>query len=144
MPAAEIYPVLASGMSGQGDNRDCSQGGGQQSDPAGGLEAVHFRHLQVHEHQIEGCFFTDHGQSGSAVGDGGNLHPKLFEQGGGKYLVDRLILGEKDLHPCEDRLINMLQGGLAMRFFEAFAGSGGLAEDADEPEDRSPPGELST
>ncbi len=60
------------------------------------LEAVHFGHLHVHEHQVEHIRFERFDGLAAVVGDG-HAVASFFEQAGGEPLVHNVVLGDQNV-----------------------------------------------
>ena len=63
-----MLAVALHGVGGQRDDRDRRRRAGERADAAGGGQAVHARHLDVHDHEVEAAA-ADRGQRRLAVGD---------------------------------------------------------------------------
>jgi hypothetical protein len=63
-------------------------------DDGSGFEAVHLRHLHIHQHHVEGSAI-ERCRSQEPVCSDGHLVPMLLEHAGGDLLVD----GLRDVEP---------------------------------------------
>ncbi len=64
------------------------------ADPACRLEAIHDRHLAVHQHDVE-VLPAHAGQALGAIVGHRDLQPQLAEHGLGHALVDRVVLDQQ-------------------------------------------------
>jgi hypothetical protein len=64
------------------------------TDERGRLKAIYYRHLNIHENDVEPLLRR---QSHSLLAAAGNLHPVsvFFEKSGCQFLVDGIVLGQK-------------------------------------------------
>jgi len=85
-------------VGGHGDDGQCLEAS-VGSEPGGRLVAVHFRHLEIHQHQVERGWLRSAGQDLNGFASVVRyLHrgPLTFKQLGSDLLVDLVILGQKD------------------------------------------------
>ena len=92
-----LVTVIGQRVSGQGDDGTVVAFAAER---AGGLIPVHFRHLHVHEDQIEGL-----GQGSldgeDPIGNHLDLGAGLVEQGLDESLIVRAILGDQNSDPFQ-------------------------------------------
>ena len=65
-------------------------------DRGGRLEAVHLRHLHVHQHGVERLAVVQGRQRLAAVADDHDLMAPLLQQADRQPLVDRVVLGQQE------------------------------------------------
>ena len=86
------FAVAEEGVGGEGDDRGV-RGAGADGD--GGGEAVHLRHLTVHENEVVGDRFGQ-GDGGGSVGSEVDVAAEFFKKEEGEGLVDEILLGEQN------------------------------------------------
>ena len=97
-------------MGGQRDDREALAAALflDGANPPGGLVAVYFRHLAIHEHQDEAA-----GQGGRyrlpAVGHALHLEAHLFHHRGDDQLVDAVVLRHEDQAGVADRFAGLFR-----------------------------------
>ena len=64
------------------------------ADSCGRLEAVQFRHLHIHEHEVEAPAFEGR-EHLPAVADRNDFVPESFKRMNGDFAADRIILGQQ-------------------------------------------------
>ena len=90
-------PVALHGMGCHGDDGDVTAGRFLPFTNGGrGLEAIHFRHLHVHQDDVEG-FSLPGSQSLFPVACHDNRVTPLGERANGKLLINRIILRQKNV-----------------------------------------------
>jgi hypothetical protein len=95
-------PVLVVGESAGGDGDDSGLGDGECADDAGGFDAVHDRHLGVHQnHVVVGA--ADCGDGVGAVFDHIAVVTQVVEELQHHVLVDRYVLGDQHAQTCAAR-----------------------------------------
>src|SRR5215510_7573560 len=95
MPAARHLsrsPCIASAVIAMMRGRSLAA---QRAQMAARLEAIHLRHLDVHEYDVVGGMVQPRERLASIANDFGPVS-EPFEQAKRDLLVDRVILGEKD------------------------------------------------
>ncbi len=87
--------IALEGVGGEGDDAGLALGGEVGADLAGGLEAVHLGHLEVHENEVVGAAFE--GAEGfEAVGDSVGAVAEAFEEAEGDLLVNEVVFDDED------------------------------------------------
>lgn len=88
--------VADEGVGGEGDDVGGGAGGGMGAEVAGGFEAVHLGHLDVHEDDVVGLAL-DGGEDLEAVGGEVGAVAEAGEHVEGDLLVHDVIFGEEDV-----------------------------------------------
>jgi len=98
--------VVVKGVGGHGQDGDARIGAVQAADGLGGVEAVHHRHAQVHEHRrkFPGAAVGEGFHPGLAVFRGDHRQALVLEQGHGDLAVQGVVLAKEDLAPGEVRI----------------------------------------
>lgn len=87
-------------VGGQCDYRYRPAGAADGAAPAdfgGGLEAVHIRHLAVHEYDVKRCTFERRQRLAAVVCDL-EVAAELFHHGDGDFLIYRIVFSEEHTH----------------------------------------------
>jgi hypothetical protein len=90
-----LFPILVEGIGGHGQDGERAAAG-QPADGRGGLQPVHDRHLDVHQHQVKGGL-VHHLDRGFAIVGEAHPHAHAFQQQAGHLLVDHVILDQQDV-----------------------------------------------
>ena len=111
MPAVEAaFAVALQGVGGHGDDRGMGAGGRLAGADGGGrLEAVHLRHLHVHQHGIERPAVQGRQRLAAVAGDH-DLMALLLQQADGQPLVDGVVLGQQEPQPAPARRRRVVGG----------------------------------
>jgi len=83
-------------VGGKGDDRQPLTAGQHLSDGAGGLKAVHDRHLAIHQHQIEGSVARRLDRF-LAVLDNGDDAIERLQEAGSDLLIDRVVFSKQNI-----------------------------------------------
>ena len=86
------FAVAEESVGGEGDD---GRLGGAGADGGSGGEAVHLRHLAVHENEVVGISFGE-GYGGGTFGSDVDVATEFFEKEEGEGLVDGVVLGEEN------------------------------------------------
>jgi len=131
---ARLEAALAVGFHGVGGERDDGEaragvGFFLGTDDGRGGEAVHFGHLQVHEHDVE--FFAADVVDGlrAVLGEDGFVAEAL-KDGGGEATVEGVVFGDE--HTEAARGQSGLSGRCGGRLVQRVGGRGGEADARDE------------
>jgi len=94
--------IRIEGVRGEADDGD---GGGrsvQCSNAACGFDAIHFRHLHIHEDEVEG--FGGKAPDGfRAIGGDGHNAALAFEHAAREQLIDDTVFGDEDTQAADMR-----------------------------------------
>lgn len=91
-----LFAIALHGVGSEGDDRDAASGAVfALAEDAGGGEAVHFGHLDIHQHEVK-VALTEGIKGEFAVRDDFDGVALFFEDAEGEFLVDGVILGEED------------------------------------------------
>ena len=97
----DLLPFLHHGVRSHGDDRQRLETG-IAPDESGRLVAVHLRHLDIHQHQIETLApFNHHPHRFAAVNRHLDQSTGPAEEAAGELPVDLVILHQQDAHPCQ-------------------------------------------
>src|SRR5581483_5891654 len=89
------FAVALEGVGGDGDDLGLAFGRKAAANGAGGLEAVHLRHLHVHEHELVVAGGKDI-EGLDAVGDGVGTVTEAFKEAKRDFLVHGVVLNDED------------------------------------------------
>ena len=91
----EPFPVALQRVGGHRDDPRLRGRGDVRADPAGGLHAVHLRHLHVHQHDVVGPLFEHREDFEPVAGDIGRV-AEPTQQADGNLLVHLVVLGKEN------------------------------------------------
>ena len=89
------FAKIGVGIGGQRDDGNMADVGRQPADLPGGVQAVHFRHLPVHQHQIE-RLLLQHVQRLRSAGGNGILQAHFAQLVRQHFLVHRMVFHDQD------------------------------------------------
>ena len=114
--------VVGEDGGGEGDDPGLFAFGEEFADFAGGLEAVHFGHVHVHEDEVEAAGFGGGDGFEAVVGDVG-FDADFAEDGGGDFLVHEVVSARRT------RSEEKAARGMGERGGGVFGFRGGVAEE---------------